>query len=122
MGTRTKQSSSDTRVEKRRFRRYHVDLPVTLKRLANEGYIETYGRCMDLSVGGLGIVCGADLGMGEVVTVTLALPGQSASLTARAIARNRRGLATGFEFIAIEAVDRQLIAKFCEGFSASAES
>jgi hypothetical protein len=63
---------------------------------------------------GIGITLTGQLEAGEVATLELTLPGTGTPLRLRALVRYRDGLRHGFEFLARDGMQHELILKTCE--------
>jgi c-di-GMP-binding flagellar brake protein YcgR len=85
----------------RRFPRFRIEFPVTLNLLSSEGRKSLCGHCKDLSEGGIGILIAAEMGLGEVVALSFALPGSAQPWNTQAVLRHRRGCHYGFEFLSL---------------------
>src|SRR5437764_6902861 len=102
---------------KRRFPRYPIDIRVSAKVFRHEAPIELWGRSIEFGQDGIGITLTGELEPGEVATLELALPGGSIPLKLRALVRYRDGLRHGFEFLARDAMQQELIRRTCEVLS-----
>jgi c-di-GMP-binding flagellar brake protein YcgR len=92
-------SASERR--QRRFPRFRIEFPVTLKLLSSDGHQSLSGHCKDLSEAGMGILIASELGQGEVVALNFALPTSANEWNVRAVLRHRRGYHYGFEFLSL---------------------
>lgn len=79
--------------------------------------MELWGRSMEFGQDGIGVTLTGELDAGEVATLELTLPGNSTPLKLRALVRYRDGLRHGFEFLARDEMQRDLIRRTCEFLS-----
>jgi hypothetical protein len=98
----------------RRFPRYPLDVRVSAKVFRADAPIELWGRSIEFGQDGIGATLTGELQPGEVATLELSLPGQSAPLKLRGLVRYRDGLRHGFEFLARDEIQRELISKACQ--------
>jgi hypothetical protein len=87
---------------------------VTVGLLAGTAYLRLEGHGRDLSVAGIGILLAAELAGGEVVGLRFSLP-ESGDWEVRAVMRHRRGYHYGFEFLALTAAQKELLAEHVQG-------
>ena len=98
----------------RRFARYRTEIPLIVKVLGNDGYMRVHGRCFEINDSGLGAVITSEFRPGEMVSVELALPGETEAQSLRAVVRHRMGFLHGFEFVGILPEQRVSLQKYCE--------
>lgn len=98
----------------RRYPRYPVDIRVAVKVFRPEAALELWGRSIELGQDGIGITLTGQLEPGEVATLELTLPSSGTPLRLRALVRYRDGLRHGFEFLARDGTQHELILKSCE--------
>ena len=98
----------------RRFPRYPLDVRVSAKVFRADAPIELWGRSIEFGQDGIGVTLTGELQPGEVATLELSLPGQSTPLRLRGLVRYRDGLRHGFEFLARDEIQRELIRRTCE--------
>jgi hypothetical protein len=98
----------------RRFPRYRSQFPVTVKLLFGEKHQHLDAHCKDLSEAGLGALLAAELTLGEVVSLSFALPGQP-NWEVPAVLRHRRGYHYGFEFLSVTPEQGKILAGFFPG-------
>jgi PilZ domain len=98
----------------RRFPRYSLDVRVSAKVFRTEAPIELWGRSIEFGQDGIGVTLTGELQPGEVATLELTLPGNSTPLKLRGLVRYRDGLRHGFEFLARDEIQRELIRRTCE--------
>jgi len=98
----------------RRFPRYQLDIRVSVKVFRPGAPLEVWGRSIELGQDGIGITLTGQLEPGEVATLELTLPGSGMPLRLRALVRYRDGLRHGFEFLARDGMQHELILRTCE--------
>jgi hypothetical protein len=102
----------------RRFPRYPLDIRVSAKVFRDSKQISLWGRSIEFGQDGIGITLTGELAPGEVATLELILPASSVPLKLRGLVRYRDGLRHGFEFLARDEVQREVIRRTCELLSA----
>jgi hypothetical protein len=102
----------------RRFPRYPIDVRVSAKVFRPDAPLEIWGRSIEFGQDGIGVTLTGELQPGEVATLELTLPASSTPLKIRALVRYRDGLRHGFEFLARDEMQRELIRRTCEVLSA----
>ncbi|HZQ96558.1 MAG TPA: PilZ domain-containing protein [Candidatus Sulfotelmatobacter sp.] len=102
----------------RRFPRYPLDIRVSAKVFRPDAPIELWGRSIEFGQDGIGVTLTGELAPGEVATLELTLPGSATPLKLRALVRYRDGLRHGFEFLARDEMQRDVIMRTCELLSA----
>jgi len=103
----------------RRFVRYPADIRVDVQVFRPSGTASLWGRTTELGEDGVGATLTGELQPGEVVSMELALPIGSAPLKVRALTRYRTGLRHGFEFLALNAQQKELLHRACEMLASS---
>ena len=103
--------------EKRRWPRYHVDVPIRAVVLREGTYKSVRGIANDLSQGGLAAVLPVELVMGERIELEVVLPHSSAALKVQAVIRNRRSYSYGMEFANITASQQATIERTCRSLA-----
>jgi hypothetical protein len=73
-----------------------------------------WGRSNELGVDGVGGTMTGELEAGEVVSMELSLPLAAYPLKLRALVRYRIGLRHGFEFLALNDQQRDVLQRVCE--------
>ncbi len=101
----------------RRYPRYSLDVRVSVRVFRPGSPIELWGRSIEMGPDGIGVTLTGQLEMGEVATLELTLPASSTPLKLRALVRYRDGLRHGFEFLARDAAQQELILKTCDVLS-----
>jgi hypothetical protein len=76
--------------------------------------IALWGRANELGEDGVGGTMTGELEPGEVVSMELSLPLAAYPLKLRALVRYRIGLRHGFEFLAINEQQRDVLQRVCE--------
>src|SRR5258708_2120830 len=104
--------------KQRRFERYPLDIRVSAKVFRPEAPIELWGRSIEFGQDGIGVTLTGELTPGEVATLELTLPGGGTPLKLRALVRYRDGLRHGFEFLARDEFQREIIRRTCEVLAA----
>ena len=103
---------------KRRYPRYPLDIRVSAKVFRPDSPIELWGRSIEFGQDGIGVTLTGELAPGEVATLELTLPTSSTPLKLRGLVRYRDGLRHGFEFLARDEIQREVIRRTCEVLSA----
>ncbi len=99
---------------KRRFLRYSVDIRVSLKVFRGAVPVSLWGRSSELGQDGIGVTLTGQLEPGEVATLEFTLPGTTTPLKLRGLVRYRDGLRHGFEFLARDQAQQDLILRACD--------
>lgn len=99
---------------RRRYPRYSIDVRVSAKVFRDGSPIELWGRSIELGRDGIGVTLTGQLEPGEVATLELTLPASATVLKLRALVRYRDGLRHGFEFLARDSIQEDLIKRTCE--------
>ncbi len=86
-------------IEMRRGPRYRLEVRVTVTAARAEGVVCLWGRCSDISEGGLGCTLAGELLEGESVTAEFSLPLEPEAFRMRCVVRHRAGLHYGLEFL-----------------------
>lgn len=100
--------------KQRRYPRYSLNVRVTAKVFRGDAPIELWGRSIELGQDGIGVTLTAELEPGEVATLELTLPAGSTPLKLRALVRYRDGLRHGFEFLARDSTQQEIIRRACD--------
>jgi hypothetical protein len=98
----------------RRFPRYPVDMRIAVQIFRAGETTSLWGRSNELGVDGVGGTMTGELEVGEVVSMELSLPLAAYPLKLRALVRYRIGLRHGFEFLAINDQQRDVLQRVCE--------
>ena len=102
----------------RRYPRYPMDIRVSAKVFRADSTIELWGRSIEFGQDGIGVTLTGELQTGEVATLELTLPASTNPLKLRALVRYRDGLRHGFEFLARDEIQREVIRRACEVLAA----
>jgi hypothetical protein len=99
---------------KRRYPRYSLDVRM-LVHIFRAGVTTTiWGRSTMIGKEGIGGTLTGDLEMGEVVGLEFTVPLFQHPVKLRAIVRYKNGFQYGFEFLAVDAMQKQAIERACE--------
>jgi hypothetical protein len=98
----------------RKYPRYPLDVRVSVRVFRPEAPLELWGRSIELGQDGIGITLTGQLEPGEVATLELTLPASGTPLKLRGLVRYRDGLRHGFEFLARDGAQHELILRTCE--------
>jgi len=98
----------------RRFPRFPLDVRVSAKVFRADAAVELWGRSIEFGQDGIGVTLTGELEVGEVATLELTLPANASPLKLRGLVRYRDGLRHGFEFLARNEMQRDLIRRTCE--------
>jgi hypothetical protein len=98
----------------RRFPRHQLDVRM-LVHVFRDGVSSTiWGRSTMMGQEGIGGTLTGDLELGEVVGLEFGLPLCPQAVKLRAIVRYKNGFQYGFEFLAVDALQRQALQRACE--------
>ena len=100
--------------QQRRFPRFPLDVRVSARVFRADTPIELWGRSIEFGQDGIGVTLTGELEPGEVATLELTLPANATPLKLRGLVRYRDGLRHGFEFLARDEMQRDLIRRTCE--------
>ena len=95
--------------ERRRFRRYLTNLPLTV----SLGERDLDGYCNQIAEGGLGAFLAEPVPAGSVVVLHFAVPNPPTELHVQAVVRYQIGFQHGLEFTSINEGERLSIRQFC---------
>ena len=107
-------NSKPVRKTPRRFPRYPADVRLSVQFLRAGEQLSLWGRSTELGEDGIGGTLTGEVEPGEVVSMELALPVTSFPLKVRALVRYRSGLHHGFEFLALDGRQREMLHRVCE--------
>jgi len=117
----TQVSSSSNAVpdgaEKRRWPRYHIDVPIKAMIRCQGQPKMVHGMASDLSRGGMAAQLPVELVIGEWLEVLVTLPFCSQPVKVRAVVRNRRSYVYGLEFTSITASQQAGIERACHSLA-----
>jgi hypothetical protein len=98
--------------DRRRFRRYHIDVPVRVTRKKNNQV--HFGRGTNMSEGGLQALIASELEPSEEIEIEITMPYYSSQpLKLPCVVRDKEGYKYGLEFLTARQEDREIIAKAC---------
>jgi len=95
-----------------------MDIRVSAKVFRADSAIELWGLSIEFGQDGIGVTLTGELETGEVATLELTLPASTTPLKLRALVRYRDGLRHGFEFLARDEIQRDVIRRACEVLAA----
>jgi len=98
----------------RRFLRYPADIHLSIQVFRTAGTISLWGRSSELGEDGVGATLTEEIEPGEVVSMEFSLPVTSYPMKMRALVRYRTGLRHGFEFLALNPQQREMLHRVCE--------
>jgi hypothetical protein len=98
----------------RRFRRHAVDVRLAVQVFRAGETTSLWGRSSELGEDGVGGTMTGELEPGEVVSMELTLPLAAYPLKVRALVRYRTGLRHGFEFLTLNAEQRDILRRVCD--------
>lgn len=99
---------------RRRFPRHQLDVRI-LVHIFRDGQTSTiWGRSNMIGQEGIGGTLTGDLEVGEVVGLEFTVPLSPHAIKLRGIVRFKNGFQYGFEFLAVDAMQRQSIQRACE--------
>jgi hypothetical protein len=98
----------------RRYPRYAVDMRISVQIFRAGETLSLWGRSNELGEDGVGGTLTGELEPGEVVSMELSLPLAAYPLKVRALVRYRIGLRHGFEFLAMNEQQHDILRRVCE--------
>jgi len=98
----------------RRFPRFALDTRIEVRMFQAGEFRSCWGRSTELSQDGIGATLTGELETGEIVSLEIPLPLSAQPLKVRAIVRYRTGLRYGFEFLTLDAAQRDIVHRVCE--------
>jgi len=98
----------------RRFVRYPADIRVSIQVFRAAGTISLWGRSTEIGEDGIGATLTEEIEPGEVVSMEFSLPVTAYPMKMRALVRYRTGLRHGFEFLALNAQQHEMLHRVCE--------
>ena len=107
-------SSNPETKKARRFLRYPADIRISVQVLRDEGTHSLWGRSSELGEDGIGATLTEEIEPGEVVSMEFSLPITSYPIKVRALVRYRSGLRHGFEFLALNPQQKEMLHRVCE--------
>jgi PilZ domain len=98
----------------RRYLRYAADIRISIQVFRESGTISLWGRSSELGEDGVGATLTEEIEPGEVVSMEFCLPVTSYPMKMRALVRYRSGLRHGFEFLALNQQQHEMLHRVCE--------
>jgi len=98
----------------RRFVRYSADIRVSIQVFRASGTVSLWGRSTEIGEDGIGATLTEEIEPGEVVSMEFSLPVTGYPMKMRALVRYRTGLRHGFEFLALNAQQHEMLHRVCE--------
>jgi PilZ domain-containing protein len=98
----------------RRFPRFAIDVRLQVKMFQEGEFRTCWGRSTELGQDGIGATLTGSLENGEIVTLEIPLPLTPYPIKVRAIVRYRQGLRYGFEFLTLNASQRDTVNRVCQ--------
>jgi hypothetical protein len=108
----TKDKVDQEAPERRRWRRYHLTVPVrvTIEKRLHVSVINS--RSSQMNDGGLAVNADTELTIGDEADIDFTPPHFDRALTLRGVVRNHTGNLYGVEFLATSAEEREQLARF----------
>jgi hypothetical protein len=97
----------------RRFPRYNADMRIAVQVFRPAGSVSYWGRSHELGEDGIGATLTGEVEPGEVVSLELTLPAATQPIKIRALVRYRSGFRHGFEFLALDARQKEALHRSC---------
>ena len=107
-------SAPPTKANVRRFPRFVLDTRIQVRMFQAGEFRSCWGRSTELGQDGIGATLTGELESGEIVSLEIPLPLSPYPLKVRAIVRYRDGLRYGFEFLTLDANQRQILHRVCD--------
>jgi PilZ domain len=98
----------------RRFPRFAFDARLQVKMFQDGEFHSCWGRSVEIGQDGIGATLTGKLAPGEIVTLDIPLPLTPYPIKVRAIVRYSDGLRYGFEFLTLDASQRDTMRRVCE--------
>jgi PilZ domain len=99
---------------RRRYPRFAVDTRMQVRMFQGGEFRSCWGRSTELGQDGIGATLTGELETGEIVSLEIPLPLSPYPLKVRAIVRYHQGLRYGFEFLTLDAHQRDILRRVCE--------
>lgn len=107
-------AESPALAEKRRYRRYRIDVAVKVRVKTSSGIASyCYGRGGDISEGGMAVDVAHELTRGNVIRLSVTLPHCERAIECEAVVRHRNQFHYGLEFRDLAEKDRELLMRAC---------
>jgi hypothetical protein len=107
-------SRKSDRAHLRRYPRFAIDARLQVRMFQAGEFQSCWGRSTELGEDGIGATLTGELQSGEIVSLEIPLPLSPYPLKVRAIVRYRDGLRYGFEFLTLNATQRDMLRRVCE--------
>jgi hypothetical protein len=101
----------------RRYARFVADVKLSVEVFRSGDRVSLWGHANEIGEDGVGGTLTGPLEPGEVVSMELALPLAAQPIKLRALVRYRSGLRHGFEFLAVNPQQRDILRRVCEMLS-----
>ena len=98
----------------RRYPRYAADVKISVQVFRQGQTSSLWGRSNELGEDGIGGTLTGELEVGEVVSLEMSLPLATTPIKLRALVRYRSGLRHGFEFLAMNDQQRDMLRRVCQ--------
>ena len=98
----------------RRYPRFAIDARMQVRMFQSGEFQSCWGRTTELGQDGIGATLTGQLQTGEIVSLEIPLPLSPHPLKVRAIVRYCDGLRYGFEFLTLNAAQREMLHRVCE--------
>jgi len=98
----------------RRYPRFAIDARMQVRMFQSGEFQTCWGHSTELGQDGIGATLTGELQAGEIVSLEIPLPLSPYPLKVRAIVRYRDGLRYGFEFLTLNATQRDMLRRVCE--------
>jgi hypothetical protein len=112
--TRPRKASAGKFTVSRRFPRFAFDTRLQVKMFQDGEFRSCWGRSVEIGQDGIGATLTGKLAAGEIVTLDIPLPLTPYPIKVRAIVRYSDGLRYGFEFLTLDASQRDTMRRVCE--------
>ncbi|MGA7381311.1 MAG: PilZ domain-containing protein [Terriglobales bacterium] len=108
--------------QERRWPRYKIDVPVRAVVHKPDKTLIRDGRGTEMSEGGMCLVAGVELGLGDEIEVEFTPPYSGEPIRVRSEVRNRDGYRYGVEFVADDKEERSDVARLRQMLKTFAEA
>lgn len=98
----------------RRYPRFPIDTKLQVRMFRGGEFSTCWGHSTELGEDGIGATLTGELAIGEPVTLEIPLLLSAYPLKVRAVVRYRQGLRYGFEFLALDDLQRDTLHRVCE--------
>lgn len=112
--SKSSQATAPSYAKSRRFPRHRLDVRVDGTVFRDGKTISLWGRTSEVGPDGVGATLTQALKVGEVVSLEFPIPVAPHQIKVRAIVRYCHGLHCGFEFLATNAEQKQVLMRACE--------